>query len=165
MRNSRGKDNDPGYHLDIGLKSEIERRNMEEYHKKQMLDTLDKQLQIKAEEKRQQRQNSLEADEANLRYQYEQFDRRRNQGKKFGQNENVYQYYKNLEEDKRIREREFEHRIVDEAAVKKMEEEDYKRYIKEKDKEMKTHQMKNTLDLQIDIHNRKVEQEKKVNPE
>ncbi len=41
--------------------------------------------------------NSLETDEANLRYQYDQFDRRRFQGRKFGQNENVYQYYKNLE--------------------------------------------------------------------
>lgn len=49
MRNSRGKDKDSGYHLDIGLKSQIQRKNIEEYQKKVMLDTLDRQLQIKAE--------------------------------------------------------------------------------------------------------------------
>ncbi len=51
-----------------------------------MLDTLDKQLQIKALEKKKQRVNSLETDEVNLKYQYDQFDRRKNQGRRFSQN-------------------------------------------------------------------------------
>lgn len=45
----------------------------------------------------------METDQANLRYQFEQFDKRRGQNKKFGQNENVYNYYKNLQEEKKMR--------------------------------------------------------------
>lgn len=51
-----------------------------------MLDTLDKQMELKAQEKRLQKITSLEADEANLKYQMDQFDKRRFQGRKFGQN-------------------------------------------------------------------------------
>jgi hypothetical protein len=51
-----------------------------------MLDTLDKQLQMKAQERKNQRNRSLELDEANLKYQYEQFDKRGFNGRHFGQN-------------------------------------------------------------------------------
>ena len=47
MRNSRNRDGDSGYHLDIGVRSEYERRKREEKNKKEMMDTLDKQIQIK----------------------------------------------------------------------------------------------------------------------
>ena len=63
------------------------------------------QLKIKAEEKKRERMKSLETDEANLRYQYDKFDQRNYQNRKFGQNQNVYMYYKNLEEEKKIREK------------------------------------------------------------
>lgn len=40
--------------------------------------------------------HSLETDEANLKYQYDQFDKRKFQGRRFSQNENIYQHYKNI---------------------------------------------------------------------
>lgn len=62
MRNSRNEDKSPGYNLNIGLKAEMERRKREEQHKRQMLDTLDKQLKIKEEEKKLQKMYDLEQD-------------------------------------------------------------------------------------------------------
>lgn len=62
-----------------------------------MLDTLDKQLKIKEEERRLQKMNDLEQDENNLKYQYDQFDRRNNRNRSYGQNPKVYEYYRDLE--------------------------------------------------------------------
>lgn len=43
-------------------------------------------------------------DQANLKYQFDQYDKRNSNGKRFGQNPNVYQYYKNLDQERRIKE-------------------------------------------------------------
>ena len=48
-RNSRVDDKDTGYHLDIGGQSEREHREKEERFKKDMMDTLDRQLREKSE--------------------------------------------------------------------------------------------------------------------
>lgn len=47
LRNSRQRDLTPGYNFDIGYQAEMERRRKEQENKKQVLDTLDKQLKIK----------------------------------------------------------------------------------------------------------------------
>lgn len=96
-----------------------------------MLDTLDKQLKIKEEERRLQKMNDLEQDESNLKYQFEQFDKRNYRNRSYGQNPKVYEYYRDLELERLRREKELEHRLVEEAAAKKMQEEDYKRYRKQ----------------------------------
>ena len=46
-RNSRHRDNEPGYKLDIGHKSEMERKINSETIKKTVLDALDQQLRQK----------------------------------------------------------------------------------------------------------------------
>ena len=96
MRNSRHQNTDPGYHLDIGVKSEMKRKKREESIKRDMMDTLDKQIQIKAEEKKNQKMQDLQIDNVNMQYQYQQFDKRNRANKYYGQNPNVYNYYKRL---------------------------------------------------------------------
>lgn len=64
----------------------MERKKLEDLYKKDMLDTLDKQLRLKQEEKKRERNKSLEIDQANLKYQFDQFDKRNYHGKSFGQN-------------------------------------------------------------------------------
>ena len=70
-----------------------------------MMDTLDKQIQIKAEEKKNQKMQDLQMDNVNMQYQYQQFDKRNRQHKYYGQNPNVYNYYKRLEEEKNMKEK------------------------------------------------------------
>ena len=56
-----------------------------------------------------------------MKYQYDQFDKRRYQNKGSGQNPKVYEYYRDLELERIKREKELDHRLVEEAAVKKMQ--------------------------------------------
>lgn len=70
-----------------------------------MMDTLDKQIQIKAEEKKNQKMQDLQMDNVNMQYQYQQFDKRNRPHKYYGQNPNVYNYYKRLEEEKNMKEK------------------------------------------------------------
>ena len=58
-KNSRGREI---FHssFDIGYKSEVERKNREEKVRKEVLDTLDRQLQIKAEERDEAKRKSIE---------------------------------------------------------------------------------------------------------
>ena len=65
--------------------------------KKEMLDTLDQQVKIKAEEKKFQQMYNLHLDNSNMQYQYNQFDRRNIKNKRYGQNENVYKYFRELD--------------------------------------------------------------------
>ena len=83
-----------------------------------MMDTLDKQIQIKAEEKKNQKMQDLQIDNVNMQYQYQQFDKRNRANKYYGQNPNVYNYYKRLQEEKNMKEKELEYLIVEEAALK-----------------------------------------------
>lgn len=50
-RSSRINDRDTGYHLDIGHKSEMDRKRNSENIKKDVLDTLDQQLKKKHAER------------------------------------------------------------------------------------------------------------------
>lgn len=97
IKDSRVRDHDSGYHLDIGIKSEVEHKRKDEHHKKEMLDTLDQQVKIKAEEKKFQQMYNLHLDNSNMQYQYNQFDRRNIKNKRYGQNENVYKYFRELD--------------------------------------------------------------------
>ena len=164
MNNSRAKDYDSGYHLDIGLKSEAEHKQKDQHHKKEMLDTLDQQVKIKAEEKKFQQMYNLHLDNSNIQYQYERFDRRNSNAKRYGQNENVYNYFQRLDQEKAIKEKELDHLLVDEAAVKRREEEDRKNLMKQQQKNYLTNQMKQTLNKQVENHQWKSEQERRSNP-
>jgi len=53
VKGSRIVDNDTGYHLDIGVKSEHEHGAKSQFIKKEMVDTLDIQLREKSESIRQ----------------------------------------------------------------------------------------------------------------
>lgn len=152
MRNSRNRNGDSGYHLDIGVKSEIERKEKGQMHMKDMLDTLDRQLEMKEKEKVWQKNHDLEMDEQNLKYQYEQFEKRKGKLHQRGQNPVVYDYYQRLDAHKRAKEFELEHLIVEEAAAKKKMEEDRKILEKEQKKHLLTNQMKHTLDQQVHMH-------------
>ena len=65
-----------------------------------MVDSLDMQLQIKAEERAREREKSKQMDEANLRYQMSQLSDREKNPKIFGQNELVYDQYAELKKEK-----------------------------------------------------------------
>ena len=54
----------------------------------------------------------------NSNYQNDYFEKRADAYKKFGQNERVYQYYQELERQKKMKDMELESRFVDEAAFK-----------------------------------------------
>lgn len=58
----------------------------------------------------------LHIDNLNMQYQYEQFDKRNRPHKYYGQNPNVYNYYKRLEEEKSMKEKELQYLMVEEAA-------------------------------------------------
>ena len=61
----------------------------------------------------------MQLEEMNNKYQEDYHLNRSKRGKHYGQNPNVYQYYQNLTYDKINKERELEHRLVDEAAIQK----------------------------------------------
>ena len=73
-------------------------------YKRDMVDTRDRQLQMKEQERRWKKSNDLEMDEANLKYQYEQFDKRNAKINYKGQNPLVYDYYQKLDAHKRAKE-------------------------------------------------------------
>ena len=81
-------------------------------YKRDMLDTLDKQLEMKYKEKAWQKNHDLEMDEANLKYQQDQFEKRKINLHQRGQNPLVYDYYQRLDAHKRANEYELEHVIV-----------------------------------------------------
>ena len=69
-----------------------------------MLDTLDRQMQIKEEEKKFQKMHELHVDNLNMQYQFEQFDKRNQRNnKKFGQNPRVYDYYQKIDHERALR--------------------------------------------------------------
>ena len=75
LEHSNRRRNDKGqldYSFDIGYRSQIERKKQEEESKRKYLDSLDKQLQQKSENRRQQRIKSMQTDEVNDRIQEEQ---------------------------------------------------------------------------------------------
>ena len=154
------------YSFDIGLKSENDRKMRQMEGKRHMLDELDRQLHMKDEQKRMEKMQNAEMQYKNQRIQQENFNKRsRSNGKNYGQDPRVYQYYQDLNMQKMRRERQLEHRLVDEAAMQ-LAEKDYKRkQFQVQKKNDLNHQMKETLDQQVkNQHYRKAE-EHRVNPE
>lgn len=100
-KNARGRE---VFHssFDIGYKSEVERKHREEKVRREVLDTLDRQLQMKAEEREEAKRKSIEEDEENIKYQLNQFDHK-GKNKKYEQNLNVYEYYRKLNREKHLR--------------------------------------------------------------
>lgn len=130
-----------------------------------MVDSLDMQMEIKEKEKQYQKHQDRQVDDANLRYQYNQFDRRKYQPNFKSQNPKVYDQFRSLEMYKKAKEDELHHILVEEGAVKKKIEEDRKLFMKEKEKSYLTNQMKQTLNLQIAEQQFKAKEGKRVNPE
>lgn len=143
----------------------MEYRQRDEQHKKEMVDSLDMQMEIKEKEKQYQKHQDRQVDDANLRYQYNQFDRRKYQPNFKSQNPKVYDQFRSLEMYKKAKEDELHHILVEEGAVKKKIEEDRKLFMKEKEKSYLTNQMKQTLNLQIAEQQFKAKEGKRVNPE
>ena len=130
-----------------------------------MVDSLDMQMEIKEKEKQYQKHQDRQVDDANLRYQYNQFDRRKYQPNFKSQNPKVYDQFRSLEMYKKAKEDELHQILVEEGAVKKKIEEDRKLFMKEKEKSYLTNQMKQTLNLQIAEQQFKAKEGKRVNPE
>lgn len=63
--------------------------------------------------------HELHVDNENMQYQFDQFDRRNKNHKQFGQNPRVYDYYRRLDQEKNMKQKQLQHLIVEEAAVKK----------------------------------------------
>lgn len=58
----------------------------------------------------------MERDYRNLQYQFEYFDNRNINHKNHGQNPKVYEYYMELERQKRMKDADLEQRFIEEAA-------------------------------------------------
>jgi hypothetical protein len=70
-----------------------------------MIDELDQQVKLKSMEKKLQKSLELSEEEKNLKYQYDQFDRRKMGQKHLVQNPLAYQHYQQLSKQKEERER------------------------------------------------------------
>lgn len=103
--------------------------------------------------------------QANLEYQNNAYQSRSNQNKKYEQNEKVYNYYRDLYQQKVRRDRELEHKLVDEVLVKRGEEDSRRREQESNIKERKNLEMRDTLEKQVQLLNSRRQEEGKVNPE
>jgi len=98
---SRLKDGDTGYHLDIGIKSELEHKEKEEKFRRDMMDTLDIQLKQKDIEQKMNKMRNMELEENHKRVQGGLFMPANR--KQYGQNQKVYEYYQNVDRERHMR--------------------------------------------------------------
>lgn len=85
--------------------------------KKEMMDTLDLQLRQKDEEHRKNRLKNQEVEEMNKKMQEDYFKPK--ERKIYTQNEKIYQYYNNIEQQRQLKEEELNVRFVEEARHRK----------------------------------------------
>ena len=86
-----------------------------------------------------------------------QFDNK-GRNKRYEQNLNVYEYYRQLNREKHKKERNVEHKMVDEARQRMLYEEDKKTEEKQLHKRELSQEMRETLDNQVLTHQRKLSQ-------
>lgn len=70
---SRIRDGDTGYHLEIGVRSQKQHIQKASQFRKEMMDTLDIQLRQKSEEQKNNKQRTLQLEEAHKKMQANYF--------------------------------------------------------------------------------------------
>jgi hypothetical protein len=161
----RNREGEVKGNLEIGLKSEREKKERAEEIRKDVIETLDQQRQLKEELRKKQREEEIQQFFKNEEYQDQQFSNRAKQVRKYEQNEGVYNYYRDLHNQKLRRDRELEHKFVDEAQLRKEADELKKKESDFLTKERKNLEMKDTLEKQLQLLNCRRSEEKSGNPE
>ena len=102
--------------------------------------------------------------EKNLEYQNNLFSNKSGYGKKYQQNQNVYNYYRDLYHKRADKDKELERKFVLEPKEKEEEAEAIRQQKKAVDKERKNLEMKDTLSQQLQLLKQRRQEEGKTNP-
>lgn len=125
--------------------------------RRNVIATLDKQRQEKDAELRQRKMQEELENQRNMEYQKSLLHR--NGGhKKYEQNQKVYNYYRDIYNQKMRRDKDLEHKFVDSVQQKEAEEAQRRRQRELFDRERKNIEMKDTLEKQLEILQKKKEQ-------
>lgn len=101
----------------------------------------------------------------NAEYQNHLFQNRSGNGKKYEQSEKVYNYYRDIYNQKIRKDKDLEHNFVDKVKEKEAYEDMRKHEKEAQEKERKNVEMKDTLEKQLEVLHKKREEETKRNPE
>ena len=85
------------------------------------------------------------------------FQNRNGGHKVYEQNQNVYNYYRDIYQQKARKDKELERKLVDNVQQRNNEEAEKKRLREMSDKEKKNVEMKDTLEKQLELLNRRKE--------
>lgn len=153
------------YNIPIGLKSEQEKRERAETLRRDVVQTLDQQREQKEAMRRLSRLEESELDCRNAAIQQEQFSNRSLNSKKYEQNQAVFDYYRQLHQQKQRRNREIDEQLQEREQERKAQEDSRKREEEAAAKHKRTIEMRDTLEQQVEIHNHRKQEEGRPNPE
>jgi hypothetical protein len=153
------------YNIPIGVKSEAEKHQRAESLRRDVVQTLDQQREQKEAQRRLSRLQESELDSRNAAIQQEQFSNRSLNSKKYEQNQVVFDYYRQLHQQKQRRTREIDQQFAEKEQHRQTQEEAAKRQQEAADKLKRTLEMRDTLEQQVEIHNHRRQEEGRPNPE
>lgn len=142
--------------------SEREHKEKSQHFRREMLDTLDLQLREKSEEAKKTRLRNLQIEELHKQMQENYF--KPAEKRQYFQNQKIYEYYNNLEQERQQREKQLEQKMVDEVMERSLRAQSERARLEEAKKLQEKEKVKEFLDLQVREQAKKRTLEGKPNP-
>ena len=159
------RDQSPNYTgLEIGGREEHARALRQGKIRRDLVDSLDKQLEMKESERKMEKLNESAIMQANQNYQ-RILDERNKKNNRYLQNQRVYSYYDSLNQQRLEKQKDMEKHYIEEASARKKEQEIRKEEELKRRKNLLNNEIKQTLDSQVRYHSQQALENKKSNPE